>query len=126
MCIAAVSDFHSLLSVLVSFLAGSIQAYKPNEGILDYATTKAAIVDFTKGLANQVIKEGIRVNCVAVSARETRRVGWLKARLGRNYSCSTGLDLPPCFLLCQPGPVWTPLVTASFQEEKLSKFGEQK
>jgi NAD(P)-dependent dehydrogenase (short-subunit alcohol dehydrogenase family) len=43
----------------------SIQAYHPNASILDYAVTKAAIVAFTKGLAQEAIKQGIRVNCVA-------------------------------------------------------------
>lgn len=68
---------------------GSIQAYQPKPTILDYATTKAAIVAFTKGLALEAIERGIRVNCVA------------------------------------PGPVWTPLIAQSFDEEKLKKFGEQ-
>jgi NAD(P)-dependent dehydrogenase (short-subunit alcohol dehydrogenase family) len=44
---------------------GSIQAYQPSAAILDYATTKAAIVAFTKGLAQETIADGIRVNCVA-------------------------------------------------------------
>jgi len=44
---------------------GSIQAYQPKASILDYATTKAAIVGFTKGLALETIERGIRVNCVA-------------------------------------------------------------
>jgi NAD(P)-dependent dehydrogenase (short-subunit alcohol dehydrogenase family) len=43
----------------------SIQAYKPSPPILDYATTKGAIVTFTKGLAQHLIERGIRVNCVA-------------------------------------------------------------
>ncbi len=43
----------------------SIQAYQPSPGILDYATTKGAIVAFTKGLAQDLIKRGIRVNAVA-------------------------------------------------------------
>jgi NAD(P)-dependent dehydrogenase (short-subunit alcohol dehydrogenase family) len=43
----------------------SIQAYQPSEGLLDYAATKAAIVNFTHGLAQQVISKGIRVNAVA-------------------------------------------------------------
>lgn len=43
----------------------SIQAYKPSPPILDYATTKGAIVAFTKGLAQELIERGIRVNCVA-------------------------------------------------------------
>jgi len=66
---------------------GSIQAYQPSATILDYACTKGAITSFTKGLAQQLIDKGIRVNCVA------------------------------------PGPVWTPLVVASFPKEKNAEFG---
>ena len=66
----------------------SVQAYHPNAAILDYATTKGAIVAFTKGLAQHLIERGIRVNCVA------------------------------------PGPVWTPLVVASFKKEKNQQFGK--
>jgi NAD(P)-dependent dehydrogenase (short-subunit alcohol dehydrogenase family) len=44
----------------------SIQAYNPSAPILDYATTKGAIVAFTKGLAADLIEHyGVRVNCVA-------------------------------------------------------------
>lgn len=43
----------------------SIQSYDPSATLLDYATTKAAIVAFTKALAGQVIGKGIRVNAVA-------------------------------------------------------------
>ncbi|KAK9823638.1 hypothetical protein WJX72_004383 [[Myrmecia] bisecta] len=43
----------------------SVQAYKPSPAILDYASTKGAIVAFTKGLAQALISEGIRVNAVA-------------------------------------------------------------
>ncbi|MCP2233394.1 MULTISPECIES: SDR family oxidoreductase [Erwinia] len=43
----------------------SIQAFDPNEILLDYAQTKACIVAFTKSLAKQLAKEGIRVNAVA-------------------------------------------------------------
>ena len=42
----------------------SIQSYSPSPHLLDYASTKAAIVAFTKALAKQVAK-GIRVNAVA-------------------------------------------------------------
>ncbi|GEK85045.1 SDR family oxidoreductase [Microbacterium aerolatum] len=43
----------------------SIQAYEPSPNLLDYASTKAAINNFTKGLAQQVASRGIRVNGVA-------------------------------------------------------------
>lgn len=43
----------------------SIQSYQPSGHLLDYASTKAAIVAFTKALAKQVADKGIRVNCVA-------------------------------------------------------------
>ena len=43
----------------------SIQSYQPSPGLLDYASTKAAITAFTHGLAKQVIAKGIRVNAVA-------------------------------------------------------------
>ncbi|WP_420226875.1 SDR family oxidoreductase [Pigmentiphaga litoralis] len=43
----------------------SIQSYQPSGGLLDYASTKAAIVGFTKALAEQMAPKGIRVNAVA-------------------------------------------------------------
>jgi hypothetical protein len=43
----------------------SIQAYDPSPGILDYSATKGAIVTFTKALAKDLVKRGIRVNAVA-------------------------------------------------------------
>lgn len=43
----------------------SIQAVEPSEALLDYATTKAGIVAFTKALSKQLIKKGVRVNAVA-------------------------------------------------------------
>ncbi|MFF1444572.1 SDR family oxidoreductase [Streptomyces sp. NPDC058295] len=43
----------------------SVQAYKPSPHLLDYATTKGAIVTFTQGLAQMVASDGIRVNAVA-------------------------------------------------------------
>jgi len=65
----------------------SIQGYQPNPQLLAYAPTKAAIINFTKGLAQQSMKQGVRVNAVA------------------------------------PGPVWTPLIPASFDPEKVESFG---
>jgi NAD(P)-dependent dehydrogenase (short-subunit alcohol dehydrogenase family) len=67
----------------------SVQAFSPSSHLLDYATSKAAIVNFTKGLAGQLIEKGIRVNSVA------------------------------------PGPVWTPLIPATMDEEKVQSFGAQ-
>ncbi|MBV8540213.1 MAG: SDR family oxidoreductase [Pseudonocardiales bacterium] len=43
----------------------SIQASDPSPELLDYATTKAGIVNFTKGLARMLADKGIRVNAVA-------------------------------------------------------------
>ncbi|TPW78327.1 SDR family oxidoreductase [Schumannella sp. 10F1B-5-1] len=43
----------------------SIQAYSPSPTLLDYAATKGAINNFTKGLAASLAPKGIRVNAVA-------------------------------------------------------------
>ncbi|WP_275554239.1 SDR family oxidoreductase [Mixta sp. Marseille-Q2659] len=43
----------------------SIQAYQPSPHLLDYASTKAAILAYTRALAKQVAEKGIRVNSVA-------------------------------------------------------------
>jgi hypothetical protein len=43
----------------------SIQATTPSPELLDYATTKAGIHNFTKALAAQLAEQGIRVNAVA-------------------------------------------------------------
>jgi NAD(P)-dependent dehydrogenase (short-subunit alcohol dehydrogenase family) len=43
----------------------SEQAYKPSPELLAYAATKAAIVNFTQNLGQQLIERGIRVNAVA-------------------------------------------------------------
>ena len=43
----------------------SIQAYDPSPILLDYATTKAGIVAYTKALSQQLIKKGVRANVVA-------------------------------------------------------------
>jgi NAD(P)-dependent dehydrogenase (short-subunit alcohol dehydrogenase family) len=43
----------------------SIQAYKPSANLLAYASTKGAIVTFSKALAAEVAEKGVRVNAVA-------------------------------------------------------------
>jgi len=70
--------------------SASVQAYHPNASILDYAATKGAIVTFTKGLAQELIDRGIRVNCVAPGPVWTPLVAQSFDReklkeLGKNY-----------------------------------------
>ncbi|WP_227369221.1 SDR family oxidoreductase [Halomonas sp. M20] len=67
----------------------SINAFKGNNTLIDYTTTKGAIQGFMRSLAVSLVEKGIRVNSVA------------------------------------PGPVWTPLIPASFDEEKVESFGGQ-
>ena len=43
----------------------SIQAYQPTPQLLAYAATKGAIVTFSKALAEEAMKQGVRVNVVA-------------------------------------------------------------
>jgi NAD(P)-dependent dehydrogenase (short-subunit alcohol dehydrogenase family) len=65
----------------------SITAFRGNPALVDYASTKGAILAFTRSLARQQVEKGIRVNAVA------------------------------------PGPIWTPLIPASFPPDKVAKFG---
>ncbi len=67
----------------------SVTAYQGNPVLLDYSSTKGAIVAFTRGLSKQLEKRRIRVNGVA------------------------------------PGPIWTPLIPASYPPEKTAKHGQQ-
>ncbi len=43
----------------------SIQSFDPSPNLLAYASSKAAIVSFTRSLANLAIEQGVRVNAVA-------------------------------------------------------------
>lgn len=65
----------------------SITAYQGHEELIDYSSTKGAIVTFTRSLAKSLVKKGIRVNGVA------------------------------------PGPIWTPLIPASFDSQQVAQFG---
>lgn len=67
----------------------SITAYRGHKELIDYSSTKGAIVSFTRSLALSLADSGIRVNSVA------------------------------------PGPVWTPLIPASFSAEEVSVFGTE-
>ena len=47
-------------------ITSSIQAYKPSDSLVDYASTKAAEKAFVQALGNQWIdSKGVRVNAVA-------------------------------------------------------------
>ncbi|OSZ77101.1 NAD(P)-dependent oxidoreductase [Chitinophagaceae bacterium IBVUCB2] len=43
----------------------SVTAYRGSAGLIDYASTKGAIVSFTRSLSASLVKKGIRVNGVA-------------------------------------------------------------
>ena len=65
----------------------SVTAFKGQPLLIDYASTKGAILAFVRALSGKLAERGIRVNGVA------------------------------------PGPIWTPLIPASFPEEKVESFG---
>ena len=65
----------------------SVTAYRGSSSLLDYSSSKGAIVSFTRSLSSNLSDKGIRVNGVA------------------------------------PGPVWTPLIPATFPPEEVAKFG---
>lgn len=66
----------------------SVTAYRGSGHLIDYASTKGAIVAFTRSLSQSLAKKKIRVNGVA------------------------------------PGPIWTPLIPASFSEKEVAEFGK--
>jgi len=66
----------------------SVVAYQGREELIDYGSTKGAIVSFTRSLNVSLAKRNIRVNAVA------------------------------------PGPIWTPLIPSTFDEEHVAKFGK--
>jgi NAD(P)-dependent dehydrogenase (short-subunit alcohol dehydrogenase family) len=62
LCRAAVPHMPAGSSIINT---SSIQAFQPSAPLLDYATSKGAIVNFTKGLSADLVGKGIRVNSVA-------------------------------------------------------------
>lgn len=62
LCKAAVPRMPAGGSIIAT---SSIQAVNPSPSLLDYATTKGAIMNFVKGLAQELAEQGIRVNSVA-------------------------------------------------------------
>lgn len=66
------SFFYMIKAVIPHFTKGdciinttSVTAYRGSEHLLDYSSTKGAIVTFTKSLSTMLAKKGIRVNAVA-------------------------------------------------------------
>jgi NAD(P)-dependent dehydrogenase (short-subunit alcohol dehydrogenase family) len=62
LCKAAVPHMPAGATVITT---SSVQAFQPSPHLLDYATSKAAIVNFTKGLGQDLAQRGIRANSVA-------------------------------------------------------------
>ena len=59
---AAIPHLEPGASIIVT---SSIQAFNPSPELIDYAMTKAALVAFTKALAQELGPGGVRVNAVA-------------------------------------------------------------
>jgi hypothetical protein len=73
----------------------SIQADDPSPGLLAYASTKAAIANFTSGLARLLAKEGIRVNAVAPGPVWTPLIpATMSAEKAAEFGANTPLGRP--------------------------------
>jgi NAD(P)-dependent dehydrogenase (short-subunit alcohol dehydrogenase family) len=69
----------------------SVQAFQPSPHLLDYATSKAAIVNFTKGLGHDLVQRGIRANSVAPGPVWTPLI---PATMGKDKLESFGAQAP--------------------------------
>jgi NAD(P)-dependent dehydrogenase (short-subunit alcohol dehydrogenase family) len=74
----------------------SEQAYDPSANLVDYAMTKAAMMNFTKSLAKQLGPKGIRVNGVAPGPIWTplQAAGGATAEKLREFGGDTSLGRP--------------------------------
>jgi NAD(P)-dependent dehydrogenase (short-subunit alcohol dehydrogenase family) len=84
----------------------SVTAYQGNPSLVDYASTKGAIVAFTRSLSQQLVERGIRVNAVAPGPIWTPLI---PATMPEDKVASFGKDVPmgrpgqpeevaPCYL----------------------------
>ena len=84
----------------------SVTAYQGNPTLLDYSSTKGAIVAFTRSLSQQLVGDGIRVNAVAPGPIWTPLI---PATMPEEKVASFGKDVPmgrpgqpeevaPCYL----------------------------
>jgi NAD(P)-dependent dehydrogenase (short-subunit alcohol dehydrogenase family) len=84
----------------------SVTAYQGNPALLDYSSTKGAIVAFTRSLSQQLVSKGIRVNAVAPGPIWTPLI---PATMPEDSVASFGKDVPmgrpgqpeevaPCYL----------------------------
>jgi NAD(P)-dependent dehydrogenase (short-subunit alcohol dehydrogenase family) len=84
----------------------SVTAYQGNPSLLDYSSTKGAIVAFTRSLSQQLVGSGIRVNAVAPGPIWTPLI---PATMPEEKVASFGKDVPmgrpgqpeevaPCYL----------------------------
>lgn len=60
---AAIKELEKSKGTIIN--TASVTAYRGSENLIDYSATKGAIVAFTRSLALNLIKKGIRVNGVA-------------------------------------------------------------
>jgi len=72
---------------------GSIVGLEGSPGLLDYASTKGAIHAFTKSLAQNLVEDGIRVNCVAPGPVWTPLNPAERDKI-ENFGSGTGLGRP--------------------------------
>jgi NAD(P)-dependent dehydrogenase (short-subunit alcohol dehydrogenase family) len=98
----------------------SVNSYDPQPELLDYASTKGAILIFTKALAKQLAERGIRVNAVAPGPVWTPLQvagGQLPGRLGQ-FGQQTPLGRP-----AQPAELAPLFVTLASDEASFTTGG---